>query len=149
MEEILRIDGPTTQFTTKRGLLTAVDRVSLHINPGETLGVVGESGCGKSVTALSVLRLLPRPLAHIAGGRILFKGRDLAREKLSALREIRGNQISMIFQEPMTSLNPVYTVGFQIMEPLKKHRGMKKTRARQEAGAGHGVRCWHPLEKAP
>jgi peptide/nickel transport system ATP-binding protein/oligopeptide transport system ATP-binding protein len=133
MEPILHIEGLTTQFTTKRGMLTAVDQVSLHINPGETLGVVGESGCGKSVTALSVLQLLPRPLAHIAAGKILFNGRDLVREKPAVIRDIRGNQISMIFQEPMTSLNPVYTVGFQVMEPLKKHRGMKKEQAWREA----------------
>jgi len=133
MEPILQIQNLTTRFTTKRGDLTAVDSVNLHINPGETLGVVGESGCGKSVTALSVLQLLPRPIARIAGGSILFKGRDLVRAPLPVIRNIRGNQISMIFQEPMTSLNPVYTVGFQIMEPLRKHRSMKKPAARQEA----------------
>ena len=133
MEPVLQIQGLKTRFTTKRGMLTAVDGVSLHVNQGETLGVVGESGCGKSVTALSVLQLLPRPLAHIAEGKILFKGQDLVKAKESVIRGIRGNQISMIFQEPMTSLNPVYTVGYQIMEPLKQHRGMKKDKARQEA----------------
>jgi peptide/nickel transport system ATP-binding protein/oligopeptide transport system ATP-binding protein len=133
MEPILQIRHLTTRFTTKRGDLTAVDGVDLHINPGETLGVVGESGCGKSVTALSVLQLLPRPIARIAGGSILFKSRDLVTAPPQVIRDIRGNQISMIFQEPMTSLNPVYTVGFQVMEPLKKHRGMKKAAARQEA----------------
>ena len=133
MEPVLHIQGLKTKFTTKRGMLTAVDGVSLHVNPGETLGIVGESGCGKSVTALSVLQLLPKPLAHIAEGKILFKGQDLVKAKESVIRGIRGNQISMIFQEPMTSLNPVYTVGYQIMEPLKQHRGMKKAQARQEA----------------
>ncbi|MEH0018546.1 MAG: ABC transporter ATP-binding protein [Desulfobacter sp.] len=133
MEPILQIKELKTRFTTKRGILTAVDGVSLHINPGETLGVVGESGCGKSVTALSVLQLLPAPIAHIAGGEILFNGQDLVKAPPSVIRNIRGNQISMIFQEPMTSLNPVYTVGYQIMEPLKKHRRMKKDRAYREA----------------
>ena len=133
MEPILQIRDLTTRFTTKRGDLTAVDGVDLHINPKETLGVVGESGCGKSVTALSILQLLPRPIARIAGGSILFKGQDLVTAPPQVIRDIRGNQISMIFQEPMTSLNPVYTVGFQIMEPLKKHRSMKKAAARQEA----------------
>ena len=133
MEPILQIQNLTTRFTTKRGDLTAVDGVDLHINPGETLGVVGESGCGKSVTALSVLQLLPRPIARIAGGSILFQGQDLITAPPQVIRDIRGNQISMIFQEPMTSLNPVYTVGFQITEPLKKHRSMKKAAARQEA----------------
>ncbi|MFU8768167.1 MAG: ABC transporter ATP-binding protein [Desulfotignum sp.] len=133
MDPVLQIRNLTTRFATKRGDLTAVDGVDLHILPGETLGVVGESGCGKSVTALSVLQLLPRPIARIAGGQILFKGQDLVTAPLSVIRNIRGNQISMIFQEPMTSLNPVYNVGFQIMEPLKKHRGMKTAAARQEA----------------
>ena len=130
---VLEIKDLKTQFTTKRGILTAVDGVSLAISPGETLGIVGESGCGKSVTALSVLRLLPKALAKITGGEIRFQGQDLVRADEGLIRSIRGNQISMIFQEPMTSLNPVYTVGFQIMEPLRKHRQMSKARARQEA----------------
>ena len=130
---VLEIRGLRTQFKTKRGLLTAVDGVSLSVDPGETLGVVGESGCGKSVTALSILQLLPKPLARIAHGEIFFKGRDLVRVKRAEMSRIRGNEISMIFQEPMTSLNPVYTTGFQIMEPLRKHRGMGKTQARKEA----------------
>lgn len=133
MEPVLQIQGLKTRFATKRGMLTAVDGVSLHVDQGETLGIVGESGCGKSVTALSILQLLPKPLAHIAEGKILFNGQDLVKAKESVIRDIRGNQISMIFQEPMTSLNPVFTVGYQIMEPLKQHRGMKKAQARQEA----------------
>lgn len=130
---VLQIEGLKTNFKTKRGLLTAVDGISLHIDAGETLGIVGESGCGKSVTALSVLQLLPQPLAHIAEGSIHFNGQDLVQAGDSTIRKIRGNQISMIFQEPMTSLNPVYKVGFQIMEPLKKHRGMNKKQATEEA----------------
>jgi peptide/nickel transport system ATP-binding protein len=132
-EPVLKIEGLTTCFKTKRGLLTAVDGVSLHVNPKETLGIVGESGCGKSVTALSVLQLLPKPLAHIAEGKIIFKGQDLVNARDLDIRDIRGNQISMIFQEPMTSLNPVYNVGFQIMEPLRKHRKMTGAEAKIEA----------------
>jgi peptide/nickel transport system ATP-binding protein len=132
-EPVLKIEGLQTCFKTKRGLLTAVDRVSLHVNPKETLGVVGESGCGKSVMALSVLQLLPKPLAHIAEGKIIFKGQDLVSGHDLDIRDIRGNQISMIFQEPMTSLNPVYNVGFQIMEPLRKHRKMSGSDAKKEA----------------
>jgi oligopeptide/dipeptide ABC transporter ATP-binding protein len=110
-----------------------VDRVSLSLNPAETLGLVGESGCGKSVTALSVLRLLPKPAGRIASGQILFKGRDLVSLPETKMRRIRGNDISMIFQEPMTSLNPVYSVGFQIVETIRRHRRMDRHSARQAA----------------
>jgi peptide/nickel transport system ATP-binding protein/oligopeptide transport system ATP-binding protein len=110
-----------------------VDRVSLTLNPAETMGLVGESGCGKSVTALSVLRLLPKPAGRIAGGQILFKGRDLVPLPETKMRRVRGNDISMIFQEPMTSLNPVYSVGFQIVETIRRHRRMDRHSARQEA----------------
>ncbi|MGA8020444.1 MAG: ABC transporter ATP-binding protein, partial [Desulfobacterales bacterium] len=120
-------------FATRRGPVTAVDRVSLTLNPAETLGLVGESGCGKSVTALSVLRLLPKPAGRIAGGQILFKGRDLVSLPETKMRRVRGNDISMIFQEPMTSLNPVYSVGFQIVETIRRHRRMDRHSARQEA----------------
>jgi peptide/nickel transport system ATP-binding protein/oligopeptide transport system ATP-binding protein len=112
-----------------------VDGVDLTVARGETFGLVGESGCGKSVTALSILRLLPKPAGRIAGGRILFDGRDLATLSEAEIRKIRGNRISMIFQEPMTSLNPVYTIGFQIEEVLRRHRGMKRGVARAEAAA--------------
>jgi len=130
---ILEIIGLKTQFNTRRGILTAVDDVSFSLETGETLGVVGESGCGKSVTALSILQLLPRPMGKIAEGKIMFQGTDLAKAGLAAIRRIRGNDISMIFQEPMTSLNPVFTTGFQVMEPLRKHRGMTKSQAKKEA----------------
>jgi oligopeptide/dipeptide ABC transporter ATP-binding protein len=113
--------------------VTAVDRFSLHLNSGETLGVVGESGCGKSVTALSVMRLLPKPAGRITGGQIFFKGKDLTALPEARMRRIRGNEISMIFQEPMTSLNPVYTVGFQIVEAVRRHRHMDRRAAREEA----------------
>lgn len=130
---VLDIRELTTCFDTRRGPVTAVDRFSLNLEAGETMGLVGESGCGKSVTALSVMRLLPRPTGRISGGQILFKGEDLAALPESRMRRIRGNEISMIFQEPMTSLNPVYTVGFQIVEAVRRHRRMDRRAAREEA----------------
>ncbi len=133
MEPLLRIEGLQTIFRTRRGVARAVDGVDLSLERGETLGIVGESGCGKSVTALSILRLVPRPQGHIASGRILFDGRDLLRLPEAEIRKIRGNEISMIFQEPMTSLNPVYPVGFQIEEVLVRHRRLAKAQARRTA----------------
>ncbi|MBC7358631.1 MAG: ABC transporter ATP-binding protein [Desulfacinum sp.] len=133
MAALLEVQGLCTEFRTRRGVVRAVDGVDLRLDHGETLGIVGESGCGKSVTALSILRLLPRKQGRIASGRILYDGVDLVSLPESAMRRIRGNEISMIFQEPMTSLNPVYTVGFQIREVLKKHRGLEKDEARREA----------------
>jgi len=138
-EPVLEIVGLKTQFRSRRGVVKAVDGLDLALHPGETFGLVGESGCGKSVTALSILRLLPKPAGRIADGRILFQGRDLATVSEAAMRRIRGNRISMIFQEPMTSLNPVYTIGFQIEEVLHRHRGMRRTEARAEAGRMLGL----------
>jgi len=132
-ETVLDIKGLTTQFQTKRGVVTAVDGIDLTLDRGETLGIVGESGCGKSVTALSILGLLPKPAGKIAAGRIFFDGRDLVTLREAEIRHIRGNDISMIFQEPMTSLNPVYTVGFQVQEAIRKHRHMNKRESRAEA----------------
>ena len=132
-DTILHIQGLTTRFMTRQGLVTAVDRVHLAIDSRETVCVVGESGSGKSVMALSVMGLLPRPHGKITEGRVDFQGRDLTRLRPWQMRSIRGNQISMIFQEPMTSLNPVFTTGFQIAEVLRKHRGMTRKQAR--AGA--------------
>ena len=132
MEPVLEIKGLKTQFQSKGGLLTAVDGMDLSLGRGETLGLVGESGCGKSVTALSILQLLPKPAGRIAAGQILFEGRDLVKVSAAEIRRIRGNEISMIFQEPMTCLNPVYTVGFQIQEVLRKHRRMSKREAVSE-----------------
>lgn len=132
MEPVLEIKGLKTQFQSKGGLLTAVDGVDLSLGRGETLGLVGESGCGKSVTALSILQLLPKPAGRIAAGQILFEGRDLVKMSAAEIRRIRGNEISMIFQEPMVCLNPVYTVGFQIQEVLRKHRQMSKREAISE-----------------
>ena len=121
-----------TIFETEDGVVPAVDGVDLYIEKGETLGVVGESGCGKSVTSLSIMRLVGRP-GRIAEGEILFNGTDLLKLQESEMRKIRGNQISMIFQEPMTSLNPVYTVGDQIAEAIVLHQHKTRSQAFQQA----------------
>src|SRR5687768_17377959 len=124
-DPLLQVENLYTWFHTDEGVVRAVDGVSFEVFPGETLGLVGESGCGKSVSALSVMRLIPEPPGRIeVGSRILFKGEDLARASEERMQQIRGNDIAMIFQEPMTSLNPVFRVGDQISEPLRKHRGM-------------------------
>ncbi|MDF2780674.1 MAG: appD, partial [Geminicoccaceae bacterium] len=123
---ILEIEDLRTHFLTRDGVVKAVDGVSLELRRGETLGVVGESGCGKSITALSILRLIPIPPGRFASGAIRFEGRDLLGLSRAEMRRIRGNEISMIFQEPMTSLNPVLTVGRQIAETLALHQGLSK-----------------------
>ena len=120
-ERMLEIKGLKIHFGTEEGVLRAVDGVDLGIDAGETLGVVGESGCGKSVTALTVMRLLPMPPGRIAGGEIRWRGRDLVAAGEDTVRELRAKEIAMIFQEPMTSLNPVYTVGEQIAEVVRLH----------------------------
>ena len=128
---LLEVTDLRTYFTTDAGVARAVDGVSLQVGTGETLGIVGESGCGKTVTALSVLGLIPSPPGEIvAGSSIRFQDEELLEVKPARLREIRGNEISMIFQEPMTSLNPVLTVGHQIEEVLRLHRGLSKREAR-------------------
>jgi len=127
---LLEIRDLRTWFDTEEGTIKAVDGVNYVIGRGETLGVVGESGCGKSVTAMSILQLLPVPPARYAGGQILFEGRNLLDCSEAELRKVRGNDIAMIFQEPMTSLNPVFTVGNQIGETLQLHRGMSQREAR-------------------
>jgi peptide/nickel transport system ATP-binding protein len=127
-DDLLDIEDLRTYFATANGLVKAVDGVSLHIRQGKTLGVVGESGCGKSITALSIMRLIERP-GRIVSGSIRFATQDLLKIKEADMREIRGNQISMIFQEPMTSLNPVYTCGDQVAEAVLKHRGGSKKAA--------------------
>jgi peptide/nickel transport system ATP-binding protein len=126
---ILEVKGLKTYFTTKRGVSKAVDGIDFTLSKGETLGIVGESGCGKSITSLSILRLIPSPPGKIAGGSILFKGRDLVTMSEEEMRKIRGNEISMIFQEPMTSLNPVIPVGEQIAEALRLHQKMGRKEA--------------------
>jgi len=132
-EPLLEVRDLKTWFHTDEGTAKAVDGVSFDVRARETLGIVGESGCGKSVTSLSILRLVPQPPGEIAGGRILFRGQDLLELREKEMRRIRGNEIAMIFQEPMTSLNPVYTVGDQIGEVLRLHRGMSKGEARERA----------------
>ncbi|MDY0093478.1 MAG: ABC transporter ATP-binding protein [Candidatus Vecturithrix sp.] len=126
---VLDIQGLKTQFATKRGLVSAVGGLDLAIQRRETVCIVGESGCGKSVTALSILRLIPGPQGKITAGKVLFHDQDLLQVSEAEIRKIRGNRISMIFQEPMTSLNPVYTIGFQIQEVLRKHRAMTRKQA--------------------
>jgi len=130
-DPVLRVDGLKTYFHTRDGTVRAVDDVSFDLARGETLCVVGESGCGKSVTALSILGLLPVPPARIESGSIVFMGEDLVAATEARMREIRGNQISMIFQEPMTSLNPVMTIGDQVAEALLLHQDINKHDARR------------------
>ncbi len=132
-EMLLELSDLHTVFETDAGVVRAVDGVSLRLKKGGTLGIVGESGCGKSVMSLSILRLLPSPPGRIASGRILFEGRDLLGLSEREMRTLRGKSIAMIFQEPMTSLNPVYTVGQQIAEVLRLHEGMSKASARQKS----------------
>jgi len=120
-ENLLEVNNLKTYFFTRSGVVKAVDDVSFVIKPGQTLGVVGESGCGKSVTALSIMRLIATPPGKIVGGEINFNGENILEKNLDELTALRGRQISMIFQDPMTSLNPVYTVGFQIAETVKRH----------------------------
>ncbi|MEK6594594.1 MAG: ABC transporter ATP-binding protein [Pseudomonadota bacterium] len=130
---LLEVDGLTTHFFTRDGVVRAVDGVSFSVYPGETLAIVGESGCGKSVTSLSILRLIASPPGRIVAGRLSFAGRDLLALTEPEMRAVRGNEISMIFQEPMTSLNPVLTIGRQIAETLILHRGFSRADALERA----------------
>jgi oligopeptide/dipeptide ABC transporter ATP-binding protein len=132
MADLLQVRNLQTSFFTPEGEVRAIDGVSFEIREGKTLGLVGESGCGKRVTSLSIMRLIPSPPGKIVGGEILYRGRDLLKLSNEEMRKIRGNEISMIFQEPMTSLNPVFTVGNQIGEAIKLHQGLgkKETRAK-------------------
>jgi peptide/nickel transport system ATP-binding protein/oligopeptide transport system ATP-binding protein len=130
---LLEIDDLRLHFYTRDGVVRAVDGVSYHVKAGETLAVVGESGCGKSVTAQSILRLVPSPPGRYVSGQIRFEGRNLLDLDMAEMRNLRGAEISMIFQEPMSSLNPVYTVGDQIGETLRLHRGMSRSAARAAA----------------
>ena len=132
-ETILEIDDLKTHFFTRDGVVRAVDGVSYNLAKGETLGVVGESGCGKSITALSILRLVPSPPGRIVGGEIRFAGENLLERSEAAMRDLRGNDISMIFQEPMTSLNPVLSIGRQIAETLMLHQGLNRRAALDRA----------------
>jgi peptide/nickel transport system ATP-binding protein len=134
---LLLVEDLVTRFATPHGEVTALDRVSLSLDAGGALGLVGESGSGKSVTALSIARLLRDPPARIAGGKVIFEGRDLLPltedEMCEVMCEVRGDRLSMIFQEPMTSLNPVLRVGDQVGEPLVLHRGLSRKEARARA----------------
>jgi len=134
-QALLDVAELRTWFFTRDGVVRAVDGVSLRVLPGETLAIVGESGCGKSVTALSILRLIPSPPGRIVSGSIRFDGRDLLALSEAAMRDVRGNDISMIFQEPMTSLNPVLTIGRQIAETLILHQGLDARAALAKATA--------------
>ena len=132
-EMALEVEGLQTYFFTRQGIVKAVDGVSFNLRKGETLGIVGESGCGKSITALSLMRLIPEPPGRIIGGQVTLDGQALLELDEAQMRAIRGNDISMIFQEPMTSLNPVLTIGYQIAESLVLHQDMSKAQALQRA----------------
>jgi len=133
MGSLLQVRDLRTSFFTSDGEVRAVDGVTFDIEDGETVGLVGESGCGKSVTALSIMRLLPKGTGRLVGGEIIYRGRDLATLSDEEMRRIRGNEISMIFQEPMTSLNPVFTIGEQIAEAVRLHQRVDKREARDRA----------------
>jgi oligopeptide transport system ATP-binding protein len=130
---LLEVNGLKTQFFTQDGVVKAVDGISFYVNEGETLGIVGESGCGKSVSVLSVMRLIPQPPGKIVDGEVIFDSENLLTMSDNDIRHVRGNKIAMIFQDPMTSLNPVLTVGRQIGEALELHMGMNKEEARKRS----------------
>jgi oligopeptide/dipeptide ABC transporter ATP-binding protein len=130
---LLEVDNLQTHFFTREGVVRAVDGVSFTVEPGKTLGIVGESGCGKSVTALSIMSLLPQPPAKIVSGSVRFEGFDLAKLSNRDLEDARGNEIAMIFQDPMTSLNPTLKIGTQIMETMERHLGLDRKQARKRA----------------
>jgi oligopeptide transport system ATP-binding protein len=133
MADILTVEGLETQFRTQDGIVHAVNGVSFHLKEGETLGIVGESGCGKSVTMMSMMRLIPTPPGKIVAGSAKFQGKDLLKLSDAEIRAVRGQQISIIFQDPMTSLNPVLTIGRQVSEPLEIHMGMTTKQAYERA----------------
>ncbi len=133
MAPLLKVENLRIELTTRDGIAPVIDDLSLELNAGETLSFVGESGCGKSITALAIMGLLPEKVGRIASGSILFDGEDLSKAGDARMREIRGNEISMIFQEPMTSLNPVYTIGEQISEVLRRHQNLGKNAAWSKA----------------
>ena len=134
MGTLLDIKNLQTHFFTEDGVVKAVDGVTYDLQEGETLALVGESGCGKSVSALSILRLIPNPPGLIVGGTVEFEGEDLLQMSEEQMRKVRGNRIAMVFQEPMTSLNPVLTIGRQLTESLELHRGLTKEQGKEEAG---------------
>jgi oligopeptide transport system ATP-binding protein len=133
MSRLLEVEGLETRFFTQDGVVHAVNAISYHVDEGETLAIVGESGCGKSVGVMSLLRLIPQPPGKITGGQVWFEGKDLLKLTDDEIRQVRGNRIAMIFQDPMTSLNPVLTIGYQISEALILHMGMDKEAARKRS----------------
>ncbi|MBY0010318.1 ABC transporter ATP-binding protein [Paenibacillus typhae] len=133
MAELLEVSGLCTEFKTAAGTIRAVDGISLSVRKGETLGIVGESGCGKSITSLSIMQLLPKRISRIASGQIRFEGKDMLEMPDKEVRGIRGNRIAMIFQEPMTSLNPVFKIGRQISESARYHLKLGKKEANERA----------------
>ena len=139
MPKLLQLEDLKTQFFTTAGTVKAVDGVSYDIEEGETVGIVGESGCGKSVSALSILRLIPDPPGKVVGGKILFMGRNLLELSDVEIRKVRGHDIAMVFQEPMTSLNPVLTIGRQITETLEHHLGIEREEADARAVEALGL----------
>ena len=130
---LLRVEDLSTFFHTEENTVRSVRNINLTINKGETLALVGESGCGKSVTALSIMRLIPTPPGKFESGRIFFRGQNLLKTSEKEMQNIRGNEISMIFQEPMTSLNPIFTIGDQIMEAIRLHQNKTESQARELA----------------
>ena len=133
MATLLQVKGLKTQFFTQDGIVSAVNSISYELNEGETLGIVGESGCGKSVSVLSLMRLIPTPPGRIVGGEGWFQGRDLLKMDNEEIRSVRGNKIAMIFQDPMTSLNPVLTINQQVSEAIELHLGMDKKQSRKRS----------------
>src|SRR5688572_22155892 len=134
-EPLLQVRDLNIAFDGERGQIRPVRDVSFAVHPGQTVAVVGESGCGKSVTALSILRLIPTPPGRVLGGEVVFERRDLLKLPENDMRRVRGKDIAMIFQEPMTSLNPVFTIGDQIMEAILLHQDVDKRKAREIAAA--------------
>jgi len=132
-ERLLEVEDLSVEFATEGGVIRAVEEVSFGIDRGATLGIVGESGCGKSVTSLALMGLLPRPAGRVVGGSVRFDGAELIGLDESRLRKLRGSEISMVFQEPLTALNPVYTIGRQIAEVARRHLGLSRSRARERA----------------
>ena len=133
MATLLQVKGLKTQFFTQDGIVNAVNGIDFELNEGETLGIVGESGCGKSVSVLSLMRLIPSPPGKVVGGEAWFQGRDLLRMDNEEIRSVRGNKIAMVFQDPMTSLNPVLTINQQVSEALELHLGMDKRQSRKRS----------------
>ncbi|MGH2521085.1 MAG: ATP-binding cassette domain-containing protein [Anaerolineales bacterium] len=144
-EPLLQVEGLKTVFHTKGKVVTAVTGVNFELQPGETLGIVGESGSGKSVTMLSVMRLIPSPPGRIVGGKVIFNGRDLLQLSKDEMRRVRGKEVAMIFQDPMTSLNPVLTISQQMSEAMRVHLGLDRKAARAR---GHRDRHGPPHQRA-